>query len=138
MAAGLTFFDNQALSTPLANYSCRAMAPRQVGAVPTTYPSYRISGSAELVTLFDARESMPMMRYLDHGSRLCRLSELRADFRILPRLASRNDYRKVFPDWYSDSKRALSATGTGETFRRARRVLQKPRACTCERSDSKS
>lgn len=108
-------FYNQALN-PMLNYSSRPWGPMRFAAIGTL-PARPIAGSGR-VEVLDARRIadeadlwMTDPGYADSVN----YSELSEYFlawyeNILP---------EVFPDWYTDSKRALAVEGAGEDFRKA-------------------
>lgn len=106
-------FSNQALNT-FWNYGCRSLAMyRTVGLDLETeeFPAVRSS-----VTVSDARAvsqnqdiwitDPPYADAIEYGE----LSEFFLAWYEMP-------LRRIFPDWYTDSKRALAVSGVDESFR---------------------
>jgi len=108
-------FANQALNTML-NYSTRPLIKlRDTWMAPTVFHGYCISGQHKIVPL-DARLKMPLNDiwitdppYAD-AINYHELTEFFLSWyeKHIP---------KVFPDWYTDAKKALAVKGSGEDFK---------------------
>lgn len=116
IGGGMQTFFNPSLITPIVNYSCRTIATLQT-TICADIVSAPLAGSAT-VELSDARavSRESDLWITDPGYADTVNYEEFSEF-FLAWYEKR--LPKLFPDWYTDSKRALAVRGKGESFRQA-------------------